>query len=138
MYSRLADFPVLDEYPSRIPAAGWNVWRRIGHEAFFGKGVVLLLCGMAIFLLEMGLIVARQVGELRRHGAFLIGFGLVKPVLSAAFGVGCGLVLGLSPGGAALLATLAASASYTSPCRRRCGWRYPRPTRRFRSSPSWG
>jgi len=29
MYSRLADFPVLDEYPSRIPAPVWNVWRRI-------------------------------------------------------------------------------------------------------------
>ena len=28
MYSRLADFPVLDEYPSQIPAAVWNVWRR--------------------------------------------------------------------------------------------------------------
>lgn len=28
MYSRLADFPVFDEYPSRIPAEVWNVWRR--------------------------------------------------------------------------------------------------------------
>ena len=28
MYGRLADFPVLDEYPSRIPAAVWNIWRR--------------------------------------------------------------------------------------------------------------
>ncbi len=31
MYSRLADFPVLDEYPSRIPAPVWNVWRRVRH-----------------------------------------------------------------------------------------------------------
>jgi hypothetical protein len=29
VYSRLADFPVLDEYPSRIPAPVWNVWRRM-------------------------------------------------------------------------------------------------------------
>lgn len=113
-------------------------WRRIGHEAFFGKGVVLLLGGMAIgwsagpeglapirpvffdlfkgalaiFLLEMGLIVARQVGELRRQGLFLIGFGVAMPIVSAMFGIGCGLALGLSPGGTALLATLAASASY--------------------------
>lgn len=28
MYARLADFPVLDEYLSRIPAPVWNVWRR--------------------------------------------------------------------------------------------------------------
>ncbi|MCX8086520.1 MAG: hypothetical protein N3C63_06390 [Rhodocyclaceae bacterium] len=28
MYARLADFPVLDEYPHRIPAATWNAWRR--------------------------------------------------------------------------------------------------------------
>lgn len=117
--------------------AGTN-WRKLGHEAFFGKGVVLLLGGMAIgwsagpeglapikplffdlfkgalaiFLLEMGLIVARQAGELRRQGAFLIGFGVLMPVFSALLGIGCGMLLGLSAGGVALLATLAASASY--------------------------
>ncbi len=113
-------------------------WGRLGHEAFFGKGVVLLLGGMAIgwvagpqgltpirplffdlfkgalavFLLEMGLIVARQAGELRRQGPFLIGFGLLMPLFSSLLGVGCGVLLGLSVGGAALLGTLAASASY--------------------------
>ncbi|MHB1358172.1 MAG: sodium-dependent bicarbonate transport family permease [Rhodocyclaceae bacterium] len=113
-------------------------WGRLGHEAFFGKGVMLLLGGMAIgwsagpgglepikpvfydlfkgalaiFLLEMGLIVARQAGELRRQGAFLIGFGILMPVFSAFLGIGCGVLLGLSPGGVTLLATLAASASY--------------------------
>jgi len=117
--------------------AGTN-WRRLGHEAFFGKGVVLLLGGMAIgwsagpvglapikplffdlfkgalaiFLLEMGLIVARQAVELRRQGLFLVGFGVLMPVVSAALGIGCGVALGLSPGGVTLLATLAASASY--------------------------
>lgn len=117
--------------------AGTN-WRQLGHEAFFGKGVVLLLGGMAIgwvagpaglapikplffdlfkgalaiFLLEMGLIVARQAGELRRQGLFLVGFGVLMPVVSAFLGIGCGIALGLSPGGVTLLATLAASASY--------------------------
>ncbi len=28
MYPRLADFPVLDAYPSCIPAPVWNAWRR--------------------------------------------------------------------------------------------------------------
>lgn len=113
-------------------------WGKLGHEAFFGKGVVLLLGGMAIgwvagpaglapikpvfydlfkgalaiFLLEMGLIVARQTAELRRQGAFLILFGIAMPVFSAFLGIACGVLLGLSAGGVALLATLAASASY--------------------------
>ena len=63
-------------------------------------------------LLEMGLIVARQAGELRRQGLFIIAFGLLMPVASSAAGVACGVLLGLSTGGVALLATLAASASY--------------------------
>lgn len=28
MYERLRDCPTLNEYPSRIPAEIWNVWRR--------------------------------------------------------------------------------------------------------------
>ena len=113
-------------------------WRALGHEAFLGKGVTLLLGGMAIgwiagpdglapikgvffdlfkgalalFLLEMGLIVSRQVGELKRRGLFIVAFGLGMPLLSALLGLATGLALGLSPGGLTLLATLAASASY--------------------------
>ena len=113
-------------------------WQKLGHEAFFGTGVVLLLGGMAIgwlagpdglapvkplfydlfkgalaiFLLEMGLIVARQTDVLRRQGAFLMTFGLVMPLVSSLLGAACGLLLGLSVGGTMLLATLAASASY--------------------------
>jgi hypothetical protein len=28
MYERLKDLPILDSYPSRVPAANWNTWRR--------------------------------------------------------------------------------------------------------------
>ena len=113
-------------------------WRVLAHETFLGKGVTLLLGGMAIgwaagpaglapikelffdlfkgvlalFLLEMGLIVSRQVGELRQRGVFMVVFGLLMPLLSALLGLGCGMLLGLSVGGMTLLATLAASASY--------------------------
>jgi hypothetical protein len=113
-------------------------WRVLLHETFLGKGVTLLLGGMAIgwiagpdglasikgvyfdlfkgvlalFLLEMGLIVSRQLGELRRNGVFLVAFGVLMPLLSGMLGLGCGLLLGLSVGGLTLLATLAASASY--------------------------
>jgi hypothetical protein len=113
-------------------------WRGLAHEAFLGKGVALLLGGMAIgwaagpeglapikglffdlfkgvlalFLLEMGLIVSRKVGELRQRGGFIVAFGLFMPLLSALLGLACGWSLGLSVGGLTLLATLAASASY--------------------------
>jgi uncharacterized protein len=113
-------------------------WRSLGHEAFLGKGVTLLLGGMAIgwaagpeglapigglyfdlfkavlalFLLEMGLIVSRQVGELKRRGLSLIVFGLAMPLLSACLGLATGWALGFSVGGLTMLATLAASASY--------------------------
>jgi hypothetical protein len=113
-------------------------WGQLAHETFFGKGVTLLLGGMAIgwaagpeglapiknvffdgfkgalalFLLEMGLIVSRQTSELKKRGVFLIGFGVLMPLLSAVIGIGCGLLMELSIGGLTLLATLAASASY--------------------------
>ncbi|MNX97350.1 hypothetical protein D3C86_1297100 [compost metagenome] len=67
---------------------------------------------LAIFLLEMGLIASRQVGTLRHHGLFLLGFGVMMPLFSALVGTGLGLALGFSVGGTAMLATLAASASY--------------------------
>ena len=28
MYERLDDLPILDSYPSRVPAATWSAWRR--------------------------------------------------------------------------------------------------------------
>ncbi|MBL8863052.1 MAG: sodium-dependent bicarbonate transport family permease [Planctomycetes bacterium] len=108
------------------------------REALLGKSVVLLvgalaigfLCGergllqvegffvtpfqgvLALFLLELGLVAGRRVRDLRRGGAFLLAFGLVAPVLQGALGVAVGLAVGLSTGGAALLGTLCASASY--------------------------
>jgi uncharacterized protein len=113
-------------------------WKVLLHETFLGKGVTLLLGGMAIgwiagpdgltpikglffdlfkgalalFLLEMGLIVSRQLMDLKRKGAFIISFGVFMPLFSSLPGLGCGLLLGLSVGGCTLLATLAASASY--------------------------
>jgi uncharacterized protein len=113
-------------------------WKMLLHETFLGKGVILLLGGMAIgwiagpsglqpikglffdlfkgaltlFLLEMGLIVAKQIMDLKRKGWFIVAFSLVMPLFSSLLGLGCGFLLGLSIGGCTLLATLAASASY--------------------------
>lgn len=67
---------------------------------------------LALFLLEMGLIAASQAHALRRHGVFLAVFGLMAPVPLAMVGGTLGWLVGLSAGGATLLAVLAGSASY--------------------------
>lgn len=113
-------------------------WGKLAHEIFLGKSIVLLVGGLAIgwaagpvgvesiaplfldlfkgvlalFLLEMGLITARQARALRDHGLFLVAFGLVAPVPQACLGALLGWSIGLDPGGTTLLAVLAGSASY--------------------------
>lgn len=67
---------------------------------------------LAFFLLEMGLLVARQLREVRDVGPFLIGFGLVTPFVGASLALGLSVLLDLQAGDATLLATLASSGSY--------------------------
>jgi hypothetical protein len=67
---------------------------------------------LAFFLLEMGLLVARQLREVRDIGLFLVGFALVVPLIDATLALGIGAALGLSVGDLTLLAVLAASGSY--------------------------
>ena len=113
-------------------------WGPLAHEIFLGKSVVLLVGGLiigwiagpsgldpmrglffdlfkgvlALFLLEMGLVAASRLGDLKRAGPFLIAFGIVVPIIFAVIGAGLGKWIGLSLGGTTLLAVLAASASY--------------------------
>lgn len=113
-------------------------WGSVAREVLLGKGIVLLLGGLiigwaagpnglssieplffdlfkgilALFLLEMGLIAASQIGSLRRYSLFLVAFGVGMPLFSAVVGTSVGWAIGLSVGGTAILATLAASASY--------------------------
>lgn len=67
---------------------------------------------LTLFLLEMGMVAARRFKDLRKVGAFLLGFGIVMPLLHGALGVVLGQLTGLSLGGALILAVMAASASY--------------------------
>lgn len=68
---------------------------------------------LCLFLLEMGLLAARQLRAAPgRLNAPLVAFGIVMPLIGAAAGLGAGLLAELSPGGVALMMTLAASASY--------------------------
>ncbi|WP_298968616.1 sodium-dependent bicarbonate transport family permease [uncultured Roseobacter sp.] len=68
---------------------------------------------LCLFLLDMGLVAGR--GLRGRSGALspgVLAFGLLMPVVGSMFGLGAGLLLGLSTGGVALMMVLSASASY--------------------------
>ncbi len=113
-------------------------WGELAHDVLFGKSVLLLLGGLvigavagvegtapikavfidpfkgvlALFLLELGLVAGGRLADVRRLGAAVLVVGLGAPPLLAVAGAAVGWALGLSTGGVALLATLAASASY--------------------------
>jgi len=135
----LLEFPALmiGVWLAKRGQGGSNMGKVL-HEVFAGKSIILLVGGLligwlagaeglkpldkvffdlfkgllAIFLLEMGLVAAGRIGDLRRAGAFLLGFAIVMPLFAGALGALTASVIGLSVGGAALLATLYASASY--------------------------
>jgi hypothetical protein len=67
---------------------------------------------LAFFLLEMGLLVARQLRQSRDLGSFLVGFALIMPMINAGIAITLAKMLGMSEGDALLLACLAASGSY--------------------------
>mgnify|MGYP000023113083 CR=1 FL=1 len=68
---------------------------------------------LCLFLLDMGLVAGRGLlGSRGDLGAGAIGFGMIMPLVGAAMGLLAALLVGLSTGGAALLITLSASASY--------------------------
>lgn len=67
---------------------------------------------LCLFLLDMGLLVARRFAGFSVLRPPLIAFGLIMPLIGAALGLATGLLLGLSVGGVTLVMVLAASASY--------------------------
>lgn len=113
-------------------------WSATLHELLAGRSVLLLVGGLVIgflsgdtgykaaapvfttlfqgalvlFLLEMGMIAAQRLRDLRVAGPFLIGFAVVMPVLHGLLGVTLGRLAGMSLGGCVVLGVLAASSSY--------------------------
>lgn len=68
---------------------------------------------LCLFLLDMGLVAGRGlVANARMLGPQVIAFGCYMPLISATLAIPFVMLAGLGPGGAALLLTLAASASY--------------------------
>jgi uncharacterized protein len=111
-----------------------NLW----HELLTGRSLFILLGGLVIgflagkpgleqvkpffidpfkgvltlFLLEMGMVAGHRFGDLKKQGAYLIGFGILVPLLHGAIGIALARVAGMSQGGAFVLGVMAASASY--------------------------
>jgi len=113
-------------------------WQESLHEVLTGRSILLLLGGLVIgwavgpdgfepvkpffaagfqgalvlFLLEMGIVAAGRLQDLRRVGMFLVGFGILVPILHGLLAVWLGGLSGLSPSGSAVLGAMVASASY--------------------------
>ena len=112
-------------------------WKPLLHEMFCNQGIVLmagsLLIGylaseqvhtimpffgtlfhgvLALFLLEMGIIAASRLSDIKIRASFLSAFGVLMPLIGAILGGGLAALLGFSVGGIMLLAVLGSSASY--------------------------
>ena len=87
-----------------VGADGYKVVKPFTGDLF--KGL------LAFFLLEMGMMVARRIREMKGVGAFLIAFAFLIPMLNAAIVITLSRLAGLSAGDTLMLAVLAASASY--------------------------
>ena len=113
-------------------------WAHILHESVFNGSVLLLLGSLVIgyvtgetgerelkpfvtdifrgmlslYMLDMGLLAGRRLGDLKKSGVFLSGFALVYPPLLALVGMSVAYLLGLAQGDALLLTILFSSASF--------------------------
>jgi hypothetical protein len=113
-------------------------WSELWRDAFFNGSVFLIMGSLIIgvlsgdagaktlkpftgdifagvlcfFLLDMGIVAARRLGDLKRAGVFLTAFAVLVPLVNAAFAIPLAAVLGLSYGDAFMFTILCASASY--------------------------
>lgn len=113
-------------------------WKEILREAFLNPSVYLLIGALiigiltgqkgwdsmeplfgtlfkgmlAFFLLDMGLVAAKRIYELKKLGVFLILFAIIMPIFNASVSMGLAYFFELSKGDAFLLALLSGSASY--------------------------
>ena len=108
------------------------------HEVLTGKSILLLIgamiigvaCGaqkvdsvapffiapfkgvLCIFLLELGIVAARRMKDMRDSGWRVIASGCFLPLLHGSLGTLVGVMAGMSPGGASILGAMVGSASY--------------------------
>lgn len=87
----------------------------IGEEGFASVKIVFddAFRGiLVLFLLEMGMVAAKQMNGFRENGWRLLAFGVLAPVFHGGIGVIVGNLAGLSVGGSFVLGAMAGSASY--------------------------
>jgi hypothetical protein len=116
-------------------AAGW---KSALAEVVRGRSIALLVTGLAIgaivgtdrmaptdplfvglftgaltfFLIEMGVIAAERLRDIKSAGVRLVILGILIPLINGFLGAVIGAAAGMSTGGIAVMATLAGSASY--------------------------
>lgn len=78
-------------------------------EPFVYKFFYGALC---FFLLDMGIVAAQRIKDLRSVGSFLVFFSVLMPMFNACLGVFVARALGLGYGNALLFVILCSSASY--------------------------
>lgn len=83
---------------------GWTVLKPFTQDMFYGV--------LAFFLLDMGLVAAKRIKDLKTSGPFLISFAILIPVVNAGIGLLLAWLIGMSQGNALLFMVLCASASY--------------------------
>ena len=83
-----------------------------GKAAMAPFSVDLFKGMLAFFLLDMGLMVARNLPQVKGQSPVLIAYAVLGPIVHAALALGLAIALKLSAGDGALLMVLAASASY--------------------------
>jgi hypothetical protein len=113
-------------------------WRHALSDVVRGRSITLLLAGLAIgavvgperlaptdpmfrglfagalvlFLIEMGAVAAERLRDIGQAGVRLVVLGIVIPLVNGSLGAVAASLAGMSTGGTAVMATLAASASY--------------------------
>lgn len=80
-----------------------------GAEEWFGA---LTFAGVLLFMLDMGMTAAGELGRLREAGAFVLLYAIGMPVVNGTLAVLAASWAGLSPGSVFVIAAVAASASF--------------------------
>ena len=83
-----------------------------GQSAMQPFAVDLFKGMLSFFLLDMGLLAARNMGELKGKSPWLLAYAIGGPLAHAGLALMLCIVLEIPPGNGALLMVLAASASY--------------------------
>lgn len=72
----------------------------------------MFIAAIVVFLIEMGIIAGQRLDDIKKGGAFLIGFAFAMPTINGLIGVVVATYLDISIGGAVMYGLLFASASF--------------------------